>query len=185
MSRRVRPASVRPGSGTARLLEAIPDRGDGSISPGMIPGMAPASAARCARRAVSSGLIRPGPPPSLTLLGRWCRTALRLGLSVSELAAVSSVYVQMAAWESDGRLRESGAARFAIRDVSILSSLGYRDSSIRDVYRRLAARGLIRRVANGGLVGMDAEIIKRLRPYGADLGEIYRWLREGRRVASG
>ena len=147
--------------------------------------MAPASAARCVRRAVSSGLIRPGPPPSLTLMGKWCRTALRLGLSASELAAVSSVYVQMAAWESDGRLRESGAARFAVRDISVLSALGYRDSSIRDIYRRLAARGLIRRVANGGLVGMDAQVIERLRPYGDDLGEVYRWLREGRRVAPG
>lgn len=183
MSRRLRPVSVRPGSGTARLLEAMPDRWDGSISSGMIPGMAPASAARCARRAASSGLIQPGPPRSLTPLGRWCRTALRLGLSVSELAAVSSVYVQMATWESDGHLRESGAARFAIRDASVLSALGYRDSSIRDIYRRLAARGLIRRVANGGLVGMDAEVVERLRPYGADLEEIYRWIREGRLLA--
>lgn len=147
--------------------------------------MAPASAARCVRRAVSSGLIRPGPPPSLTLLGKWCRTALRLGLSASELAAVSSVYVQMVTWEDDGRLRESGAARFAVRDASVLSALGYRDSSIRDVYRRLAARGLIQRVANGGIVGMDAKVIERLRPYGADLEGICRWLRDGRRVASG
>lgn len=169
-------ASVRPGSGTARILGMLYDGVDGGqLRPR--PRMAYGSAARCVQRAVSGGLLEPGPPVSLTLRGRWCCVAVRLGLSMPELAAVSSVYAQLRTWERSDRLRGAATARFAIRDHSVFAGTGYRRSAIRDIYNRLVMKGVIYRVANGGLVGMAPGVMGVLARYGEDLEELRRCLR--------
>ncbi len=171
-------ASVRPGSGTARILGMLYDGMDGwNLRPR--PGMACGSAARCLRRAVSGGLLERGPPVSLTRRGRWCCVAIRLGLSMPELAAVSSVYVQLRTWERSDHLRGAAAARFAIRDHSVFAGTGYRRSAVRDIYNRLVAKGVIYRVANGGLVGAAPGVMRVLARYGEDLEELCGLLRGG------
>lgn len=165
-------ASVRTGSGTAGILGMLYDGvGCGRLRPR--PGMGRGSAARCVRRAVSGGLLEPGPPLSLTRRGRWCCVAMRLGLSMPELAAVSSIYAQLRSWERSDRLRGTATARFAIRDHSVFARTGYRRSAIRDIYNRLVMKGVIYRVANGGLVGMAPGVMGVLARYGEDLEELH------------
>ena len=165
-------ASVRPGSGTARILGMLYDGADGWRLR-FRPRLACGSAARCVRRAVSGGLLERGPPVSLTRRGRWCCVAIRLGLSMPELAAVSSLYVQLRTWERNDRLRGAAATRFAIRDHSVFAGTGYRRSAVRDVYNRLVAKGVIYRVANGGLVGMAPGVMRVLARYGEDLEDLH------------
>lgn len=104
------------------------DGGAGPVRPR--PRMARGSAAKCVRRAVSGGLLKPGPPVSLTRRGRWCCVAIRLGLSMPELAAVSSIYAQLRTGERSDRLRGAATVRFAIRDHSVFAGTGYRGSAV-------------------------------------------------------
>lgn len=153
---------MRPGTAVSRILLDLFAGGSPTNT------IKPDTLRRARRRAVRMGLIHDSPRARLTAAGRWYCMALRMGVSVPELAALASVYAQTEAWEKEERLASSGAHAFAIRDAGAFSPGAYRAGTIRSIYNRLVMKKLIRS-GGCGVVELPSRTRERLRPYHADL----------------
>ena len=156
-------ANVRPGSAVSRVLLNLFT--PGAANPGAVR---PDTLQRAVRRAIRRGLVRRAPECRLTAAGRWYCIALRLGVSMSELAALAGIYAQVMSWGREPALARSGALPFAIRDRGAFAPGAYRAAAVRDAYNRLVMKGLVRRGGRGTVV-LPERIRDRLEPYAEDL----------------
>lgn len=176
MSARILLDSVQKGSITARMIQTLFEKEHDASSLSAALSMTPSRLRGYLGRAARRGLIQNDVSISLTVQGRWCAVSLILGLTMTELAAASIIYVQLKRWNQCETLRCSGIDRFATRDFRSFTKRGYKKTTAKMAYSRLIKTGIIYRVSNGGIVRMTPDTMSTLEKYDAELRSLQAYL---------